>query len=143
MSAVPEIDLGGDEAAVADGISAACTEVGFFVVRGHGIDRAVFDDAYTASLQFFRRPAEQKRAHAMRTSTARGENAYSPYGYSALLSENAYAYTGRQGMPSDYVEKFSVGRLVLDDTEDLPFPPDGQGAELRRALKAYFAACES
>ncbi|MEN3308476.1 MAG: hypothetical protein V7603_4678 [Micromonosporaceae bacterium] len=132
----------GDEARVADEISQACTEVGFFVVRDHGIRREIFDDAYDASLQFFRRPAEQKREHAMRTSTARGDNDYSPYGYSALLSENAFAYTGKQGMPSDYVEKFSAGRLILDDAEDLPFPADARGAELRSALKRYFAACE-
>src|SRR5215207_3448547 len=143
MSSVPVIDLAGKEAEVADGISATCTEVGFFVVEGHGVAPAIVDDAYAASLEFFRRPAAQKHAYPMRTTTARGENAYSPYGYSALLSENAYAYTGRQGMPPDYVEKFSVGRLVLDDTEDLPFPADEQGAELRRALKAYFAACEA
>jgi isopenicillin N synthase-like dioxygenase len=147
MKAVPVISLEragqGDEAAVADEISRACTEVGFFVVRDHGIERAVFDDAYEASLAFFRRPPEAKREQAMRTLTARGDNDYSPYGYSALLSENAFAYTGKHGMPSDYVEKFSVGRLVLDDAEQLPFPSDEQGAALRVALRTYFAACES
>ncbi|MFK4102500.1 isopenicillin N synthase family dioxygenase [Streptomyces sp. NPDC019531] len=147
MTALPVISLDparyGDEKKVADEISRACTEVGFFIVRDHGIDRKVFDDAYELSLDFFRRPAGQKNALPMRTSTARGDNDYSPYGYSALLSENAYAYTGRQGMPSDYVEKFSVGRLVLDDTEELPFPADPDGDALRTALKTYFAACES
>lgn len=144
---IPVIDLAaasaGEEEKVADEISRACTEVGFFVVRGHGVDRTVFDDVYELSLDFFERPAEEKNALPMRTSTARGDNDYSPYGYSALLSENAFAYTGRQGMPSDYVEKFSVGRLVLDDAEDLPFPADERGAALRAAMKTYFAACET
>jgi isopenicillin N synthase-like dioxygenase len=147
MTALPVISLEqalhGDEKTVAEEISRACTEVGFFIVRDHGIDRQVFDDAYALSLDFFRRPAEDKNALPMRTSTARGDNDYSPYGYSALLSENAYAYTGRAGMPADYVEKFSVGRLVLDDTEELPFPTDADGATLRTALKTYFAACET
>jgi isopenicillin N synthase-like dioxygenase len=146
MSAIPVISLArarqGEEAAVADEISRACTEVGFFVVRDHGIEPAVFDDAYERSMAFFRRPAAEKHAQEMRTLTSRGDNDYSPYGYSALLAENAFAYTGKQGMPSDYVEKFSVGRLVLDDGEELPFPADRQGAELRSALKRYFAACE-
>ncbi|MDQ0993876.1 isopenicillin N synthase family oxygenase [Streptomyces sp. V3I7] len=146
MNALPVINLeearDGGEEKVADEISRACTEVGFFVVRGHGVDRKIFDDAYDLSLDFFRRPAAEKNALPMRTSTARGDNDYSPYGYSALLSENAFAYTGKQGMPSDYVEKFSVGRLVLDDAEELPFPGDEDGAALRAALKAYFAACE-
>lgn len=143
MTVIPVIGLDGDETNVANEISQACAEVGFFVVRDHGIHRKVFDDAYEESTHFFRRTAEQKNRYPMRTSTARGDNDYSPYGYSALLSENAYAYTGRQGMPADYVEKFSVGRLVLDETEDLPFPEDDRGAALRTALKTYFAACET
>lgn len=147
MSVIPMISLEralhGEEEAVAEEISRACTEVGFFVVCDHGIDRKVFDDVYEASREFFRRPEEDKQKYPMRTSTARGDNDYSPYGYSALLAENAFAYTGRPGMPSDYVEKFSVGRLVLDDAEDLPFPDDERGAVLRTALKTYFAACES
>lgn len=143
MTVIPVIGLDGDETKVANEISRACTEVGFFVVRDHGINRKVFDDAYEESTRFFQRTTEQKNRYPMQTSTARGDNDYSPYGYSALLSENAYAYTGRQGMPADYVEKFSVGRLVLDDTEDLPFPEDDRGVALRTALKTYFAACET
>jgi isopenicillin N synthase-like dioxygenase len=134
---------GGAERAVAEEVSEACRHTGFFVVRGHAVPAEVFDDAYEASLRFFALPAQTKQEFAMRTGTARGENDYSPYGYSALLSENAYAYTGRPGMPADYVEKFSVGRLVLDDAEDLPFPVDAEGARLRGALKRYFAACET
>ncbi|MER7754723.1 2-oxoglutarate and iron-dependent oxygenase domain-containing protein [Kitasatospora sp. NPDC097643] len=139
-----EAALGSGEAerAVAEEISEACRTTGFFVVRGHGIAPAVFDEAYAASLDFFALPLEEKRELAMRTSTARGDNDYSPYGYSALLSENAYAYTGRPGMPSDYVEKFSVGRLVLRDEEELPFPDSESGAALRGSLKRYFTACE-
>lgn len=131
------------ERKTADEISDACRRTGFFVVRGHGIAPQVFDDAYAASLRFFGLPLGTKREFAMRTSTARGDNDYSPYGYSALLSENAYAYTGKPDMPSDYVEKFSAGRLILRDDEELPFPADELGAGLRTALKGYFAACES
>jgi isopenicillin N synthase-like dioxygenase len=143
MTVIPVIGVDGDEAKVADEISRACAEVGFFVVRNHGIGPNVFDDAYEESMNFFRRTAEQKNSYPMQTSTARGDNDYSPYGYSALLSENAHAYAGRPGRPADYVEKFSVGRLVLDDAEDLPFPEDDRGAALRMALKTYFAACET
>lgn len=148
MSAIPVISLaragqGEEEEKVADEISRACTEVGFFVIRDHGIDPAIFNDAYELSMDFFNRPLAQKQELPMRTSTARGDNDYSPYGYSALLAENAFAYTGKQGMPSDYVEKFSVGRLILDDAEELPFPADEAGRRLRVALKEYFTACET
>ncbi|ARF73138.1 isopenicillin N synthase family dioxygenase [Kitasatospora albolonga] len=144
---IPVIDLDperpGHEQKTAEEISDACRQTGFFVVRGHGIAREVFDDAYETSLRFFGLPLETKHAFPMQTSTARGDNDYSPYGYSALLSENAYAYTGKPGMPSDYVEKFSTGRLILDDDEELPFPKDELGEQLRASLKRYFAACET
>ncbi len=143
MSAIPVIGLDGDEAKVADAISRACTEVGFFVVSGHGIDPQVFDAVYEQSAAFFARPAERKNDYPMRTSTVRGDNDYSPYGYSALLAENAFAYAGQPDKPADYVEKFSVGRLIADDAEDLPFPEDDDGQALRTALKTYFAACET
>ncbi|GGT19525.1 isopenicillin N synthase family oxygenase [Streptomyces purpureus] len=91
MTGLPVISLAraeqGDEAKVADEISRACTETGFFVVRDHGIDREVFDTTYELS--------------------------------------------------------FGVGRLVLDETEQLPFPADKRGIALRDALKTYVAACRS
>lgn len=142
MTVIPVISLDADEVKVADEISRACAEAGFFVVRDHGINPKVFDDAYAESMHFFRRPEAEKNEVPMRTCTARGDNDYSPYGYTALLAENAHAYMGRQG-PADYVEKFSAGRLILDDAEDLPFPADDRGMALRQALKAYFAACET
>src|ERR1035441_4360144 len=73
MTAIPVIGLDGDEVKVASEISRACTEVGFFVVRDHGIDRKVFDDAYEESMGFFRRPVAQKNSYPMRTSTAGGQ----------------------------------------------------------------------
>ncbi len=53
----------GDRGRVADEISRACAETGFFVVRDHGIDRKVFDKTYELSLDFFRgRAAEHDGA---------------------------------------------------------------------------------
>lgn len=45
---------------VAAEMRAAAETVGFFYVRNHGIDAAVFDDALAASQAFFRRPLEDK-----------------------------------------------------------------------------------
>jgi len=70
-------------------------------------------------------------------------DAWTPYGYSGLLQENAYAHMGIIGKPSDYVEKFSAGRFILDDAEPLPFIDDDGGRRLRRALKAYFQVCHA
>lgn len=118
MIELPVISLAraeqGDEANIADVISRACTETGFFAVRDHGIDRKVLDNAHELSREFLWRPTAEK---------------------SALLSENLYVYTGRKGMPAD--------RLVLDHTGQLPFPADKRGIALRDALKTYFAACQT
>ncbi|MCU0681136.1 MAG: isopenicillin N synthase family oxygenase [Polyangiaceae bacterium] len=149
MTELPRIDLssavpGSDaEHAVASAIDRACKETGFFTLCGHGIAPAVFEEAFAASRAFFALPVAQKDGCRLAEGFTKAVDDYTPYGYSGLLEENAFAYTGRQGLPSDYVEKFSVGRLVADDREPLPFPAGAGGVRLRTALKAYFLACEA
>lgn len=144
MQSVPLIDMtparsGGEEGKrlVAAQIDAACRSIGFFVICGHGIERSIFDDAHAALERFFALPLEEKEA--CRTDViACGQQRN---GYAALLEENGHAFMGRQGMPSDYVEKFSVGRWILDAERALPFPPGPQGAQLRAAMQRYYQAC--
>jgi isopenicillin N synthase-like dioxygenase len=149
MTELPRIDLtsataGSDaERRAAFEIDRACKEVGFFTLCGHGIPLSVLENAFGRSRVFFDRPLEQKNQCRLEEGFTRAADDYTPYGYSGMLEENAFAYTGKQGLPSDYVEKFSVGRLISNDHEPLPFPPDAAGAELRAALKTYFLACES
>ncbi len=135
MNDIPLIDLSARHAA--DDIGRACREIGFFTAYGHGLGDGVVHDAHAALGEFFRRPLADKMACRFPP-----EN-YTPYGYSALLEENAYAYMGQPGKPNDYVEKFSVGRRILDDSDALPFPADESGRDLRARLKAYYAACET
>ncbi len=145
---LPQIDLtaatpGSDaERAVALAIDRACKEVGFFTLRGHGIPPSAFDEAFAASRAFFALPLAAKDGCRLAEGATKAVDDYTPYGYSGVLEENAFAYTGKHGLPSDYVEKFSVGRLIGTDREPLPFPRDATGARLRAALKAYFLACE-
>lgn len=149
VSSLPRIDLtsaapGSDaERQVALAMDRACREVGFFTLSGHGIPHRVFAQAFALSRRFFERPIEQKRRCRLAEGFTRAADDYTPYGYSGMLEENAFAYTGKRGLPSDYVEKLSVGRLICDDGEPLPLPRDADGAELRAALKAYFLACEA
>jgi isopenicillin N synthase-like dioxygenase len=147
--AIPRLDLApvrdggaGAEREVALQVDRACREVGFFTVRGHGIPRAVFSEAFAASLGFFALPGADKDRCRLPTGFTRAADDYTPLGYSGLLEENAYAYMGQQGQPADYVEKFSVGRSILDGGEAIPFPDHEVGRRLRRALAAYFLACE-
>jgi isopenicillin N synthase-like dioxygenase len=143
MNDIPLIDLGENEGDAAANIDRACRDVGFFTVYGHGIDSTVVEAAHAALREFFRRPFAEKTQCRMPTGFTMASDDYTPYGYSGLLEENAFAYMGQPGQPSDYVEKFSAGRLILDDDEPLPFPDDQRGQELRQKLKQYYAACEA
>jgi isopenicillin N synthase-like dioxygenase len=146
---IPLIDLtaartggAGAEREAALQIDRACKEVGFFTLSGHGIDARVFAEAYAASRRFFAVPLAQKQECKLPTGFTKALDDYTPWGYSGLLEENAYAYMGQRGKASDYVEKFSVGRLIHDDDEALPFTSDLVARDLRAALKNYFLACE-
>jgi len=149
MNDIPLIDLSaccrGDDAEreAAKNIDLACRDVGFFTLCGHGIDRAVVEGAHSALRQFFMRPIAEKMKCRLKTGFTMVGDDYTPYGYSGLLEENAFAYMGQPGQPSDYVEKFSVGLLILKDEEPLPFPDDELGRDLRHKLKLYYMSCES
>ena len=148
MTDIPLIDLSAcaphndAERAAVRKIDRACRDVGFFTVCGHGIDRKVIEDAHEALKQFFRRPLAEKMKCKLESGFTISAAEYTPYGYSALLEENAFAYMGQPGRPSDYVEKFSAGRLILNDEEPLPFPDDEQGKDLRQKLRSYYISCE-
>ncbi len=61
---VPVIDLS-DGAAAGAAIDAACREVGFFAVVGHGVDLGLLAELDAAARAFFARPEEEKDAFAM------------------------------------------------------------------------------
>lgn len=63
MDAVPVVDVSLDDAATR--IDEACRRHGFFVIVGHGLDDALFEDLEAASREFFARPAHDKAAIAM------------------------------------------------------------------------------
>jgi isopenicillin N synthase-like dioxygenase len=71
MAEVPEIDIrslgaGGRGAMAAAGaLDAACREVGFFSVVGHGVDPSLQDRLDTLARQFFDLPTPQKQEIAM------------------------------------------------------------------------------
>src|SRR5260221_7808401 len=92
MSELPvhEIDVApfraGDaagRAAVADAFDRAGRDSGFILLSGHGVDRAVVDDAFDSWQQFFDLPLdEQLRATAPPEHD--GMIGYTPYGAQAL-----------------------------------------------------------
>ncbi len=118
-------------------IDTACKNIGFFTLCCDDINKDVFKQAFSYLNRFFALPFSVK--NSLRTDVQ-------PYthqrdGYSAMLEENAHAFMGRKNLPSDYVEKYSFGRRILDDKVSLPFPKTKFGSELRRCMKVYYQTC--
>ena len=114
-AAVPLIDLepfrAGDDAArleVAAQIGAACEDVGFLAVAGHGVPAALVADLQAVSREFFALPDEVKRAsiHVPR----HGNRGYTELGGEAL------AYAMDEVAPPDLFEAFTTGPIL--DTSD-------------------------
>lgn len=141
---LPLIDLtparyGGDtgKKAVAEKMHQACLDIGFFTICGHGIEKAVFDDLYQSMEMFFNLPKEDKNLCV----TDNQPCSHQTIGYAGLLENNAYAFMGKKG-PSDYVEKFAVGKWILDDSKPIPLPDTEIGKRYRASLKTYFKRCQ-
>lgn len=111
MGAVPVVDLREDIASVAQQIDAACTEIGFFQIVGHGLDPVVEAGAWESARAFFALPDAEKLATAIPPGAA--------YGYGPYLVERLAASLGADS-PPDLKETFSIGPfapapLGLDD----------------------------
>jgi isopenicillin N synthase-like dioxygenase len=108
MIEVPVIDLTaarGDDRAerrrVARAIDAACREIGFFAISGHGVADRIVDDLRGRAHEFFGLPLGEKlRARHPVAGTNRG---YHPIGGEALSTANDLA------APPDLKEFFHVG----------------------------------
>jgi isopenicillin N synthase-like dioxygenase len=107
---IPVIDiapyLAGDPAGakrVAGAVGAACEEIGFLVITGHGIPDALVRQVFEVSRAFFALPLADKLA-------LRSEDPGIPRGYSALASKSLGRTYGLDA-PPDLREQFFVGPL--------------------------------
>ncbi len=144
MIKIPVVDLSkarngdlNDKKVLAEQINLACKTVGFFTIKGHGIDKGVFDDLYQYINAFFALPLDQKEQCVTDVQPCYFQH----NGYSPVLGESANALMGKGHLPCDSVEKFSNGRSLLDDNFELPFPTDPSCDGFRAAMKAYYQAC--
>ena len=108
MDKVPAIDLapflsGGDRAAVVRDFRAACEQIGFVVVCGHGLPDRLVEHAFAQSLAFVAQPAEVKRAA---TPTVAGQQR----GYHGLATRNLGRTLGAD-VPPDLRESFFLGPI--------------------------------
>lgn len=141
---VPTIDISAsrDRAAVGAELDAACREVGFFEVVGHGVPGAVIDAMQAATAEFFALPEATKRA----TKPADLEV---NRGYSARATEGL-GYSIGVARPPDLFEAFNIGPDAPDLADPAVaaeqhrlFAPNVWPADvpsLRPALTAYMAA---
>lgn len=108
MHKVPVIDLapflsGHDRDAVVSQFRAACEQIGFVVVCGHGLPERLLGDAFAQSLAFFEQPPEVKR-HA--TPAVAGQQR----GYHGLATRNLGRTLGAD-VPPDLRESFFLGPI--------------------------------
>src|SRR5260221_14796310 len=65
---LPVVDVSAEPAALADAIGRAARGIGFFYVRGHGIDPALIASTFLGSERFFALPAEEKEGQSIKHS---------------------------------------------------------------------------
>ena len=123
---IPTIDLsalrGGSESErreVARQINAACTEIGFFMVVGHGVPQDLITATRQCAIDFFALPDEEKlKVQRPPAKISRGYN---------WVGDRSLAYSLGQTAPPDIQEAFGFGP---DRVADLAAHVDKASAQL-------------
>lgn len=96
-----------ERAAVVRAIDAACTDIGFFTIAGHGVPATLADRMLETSRAFFDLPAAEKQ----RVARPRPEQSR---GYIALGAENL-SYSRGDASTTDLKEFFAIGPVDVPD----------------------------
>jgi isopenicillin N synthase-like dioxygenase len=147
FKAIPVIDvsplLGTDAGAMmalAEQIRLACSRVGFFYIKNHGVSPGVIERAYARTKQFFELPDEEKQKYHISKST-------NHRGFIPLYEESFYETIGSASANKDHKEAYQIGvDLPLDHAHfvsGIPLLgpnlwPETQG--FKEDLGAYFDA---
>lgn len=130
-STIPVIDIasyldGSDKLGVATQIGQACEDIGFFMIRGHGIDKQLLHKLQTTSLVYFDSPLITKRQCS------------GPFGlgYMGQGMENVAATLKEGSVTQDYKESLNLTLPVRDGI----WPMDD---ELRTLCAAYYVHVEN
>jgi isopenicillin N synthase-like dioxygenase len=123
---LPTIDLGpmlrGNESAkrnVAREIDAACTDIGFFTMVGHGISEDTLATVRQLAVEFFALPREEKmKVQRPPQKISRGYN---------WLGDRSISYSMGKAAPPDIQEAFAFGP---DDVADLASRVDAASAAM-------------
>jgi isopenicillin N synthase-like dioxygenase len=122
LDSVPSIDIapwrqGVDRAAVARQVAAACEEIGFVLISGHGISDALFERALAVSRDFFDLPEDVKLLSAPKAAVA-------PRGYAAMATKGLARTLAGADQPADLREQFMLGPLDARPREWFPDLPE-------------------
>jgi isopenicillin N synthase-like dioxygenase len=149
---VPTIDFepflkGGeaDRAEVARAIDAACTEIGFFAITGHGVSEDIIEELRAVAVRFFAQPESEKEKVARPADKiSRGWN---------FVGDRSLAYSLGHETPPDLQESFAMGPVKVPDEPYYScdrarafFAPNmwpETPAELRALMTDYFRMMES
>lgn len=114
FSEIPIIDFGpmasddpAAKAKVGEAVRDACTQVGFFYAKNHGMPQAVLDATFDAAHRFFALPIERKKEVTITQSEAMR-------GYTALLEENTNPEN-----KGDLLEGFDLALDLAPDDADV------------------------
>lgn len=88
----------------------ACSEVGFFIVTGHGIEKSIIDSAWKSARDFFDLPVEDKSTVPMTSDYA--------YGYSGFGDEVLVKGLDKNKEDDGRVEKATVQDLSAPDLKE-------------------------
>ena len=126
-----------DVKAVAEEINRACEEVGFFIIKNHGVDQTVIEEAWQMTKDYFDQAESIKRSEAAMTDDY-------PYGYSGygeeILSRGKEFEEGRKmSIKPDLKEMFTLG--PYDEASGMPSPqwPSTPNGFKEKELKYYRA----
>ena len=132
-----------DRARVAAEVNRACSEVGFFVVTGHGVDPQLTEALRGVSTAFFDLPEEEKRRYT--------SNPGRTMGYVPMGRENLAATLGKT-RPADVKEVFDICRPDVPADEYYtspmgrrlfrPYPWPDRPEQFREVWTQYYRTME-
>lgn len=124
MTSIPVIDIAPFLAGTPEGreqvaaqIRQAGEEIGFFLIKGHGVDQDLIDDTYAAASSFFRLPVDDKL-------TIRQPPGNIPRGYTPFKGETLAASLGKAA-PGDLKEMIDIGPVDVPVGEYYSGPEAG------------------
>ncbi len=138
FSEIPQIDLSSlasdrPDQAMINQLAEACTDVGFFYVRNHGVDADLLERLHHEAQVFFARPTASK----METRIDQRLRGYLPLKYTSYDGEERAGRSHQEGFWVGY-DRPPNDRHVLDGPNQWPADQPG----LRETMLDYFEATE-